>query len=144
MSALVSVLLVLIVAAVIALPLVRAEDRERFEAARADERWEREKAIALVAIREAEFDHATGKLDENDYRTLRDNYEERALAAMKELDRDGDPTAVAGAGPAAGDAAAQANFCSRCGRAFAAGDSFCGGCGHPRSGGAVASAEAVG
>jgi len=124
---LVAMLLVLLVAGLIAAPLLRAGPAADGQArgAAADELWHREKAVALLAISEAEFDRATGKLSDDDYQVLRDDYEGRALRAMGELE----VRMEAAPGPA--PATAQ-RFCSRCGRAFAAADRFCAGCGCAR------------
>jgi len=51
------------------------------------------KGIALAALKEIEFDRATGKLSEEDYQFLRTRYSQQALAAL-------DAEAV----PASGDA----------------------------------------
>jgi hypothetical protein len=40
-------------------------------------------ALAKQALRDVEFDHQLGNLAEDDYRTLRERYMRRALAAMK-------------------------------------------------------------
>ena len=40
-------------------------------------------ALAKQALREVEFDHQLGNLADDDYRTLRERYMRRALAAMK-------------------------------------------------------------
>jgi hypothetical protein len=40
-------------------------------------------ALAKQALREVEFDHQLGNLAEDDYRSLRERYMRRALAAMK-------------------------------------------------------------
>lgn len=50
-------------------------------------RWEKQKADAYVALKEAEFDRQMGKLTEEDYRILREKYEARALEALAQLDR---------------------------------------------------------
>jgi hypothetical protein len=50
-------------------------------------RWEKQKADAYAAIKEAEFDRQMGKLTEEDYRILREKYEARALEALARLDR---------------------------------------------------------
>jgi hypothetical protein len=42
------------------------------------------KGIALAALKEIEFDRATGKLSEDDYLFLKTKYSEQALAAIKE------------------------------------------------------------
>lgn len=43
---------------------------------------ERER-LAKQALRDVDFDYRLGNLDENDYSSLRDRYERRALAALK-------------------------------------------------------------
>jgi hypothetical protein len=50
-------------------------------------RWEKQKADAYAALKEAEFDQQMGKLTEEDYRLLREKYEGRALEALAQLDR---------------------------------------------------------
>lgn len=39
--------------------------------------------LAIAALREIEFDRATGKLSDDDYATLRERYASQALAAMR-------------------------------------------------------------
>jgi hypothetical protein len=55
--------------------------------ARPREHWRRQKEEALVAIKDAEFDHQLGKLSDDDYRELRRRLETQALAAIAELER---------------------------------------------------------
>jgi hypothetical protein len=50
-------------------------------------RWEKQKADAYAAIKEAEFDQQMGKLTKEDYHILREKYEARALEALAQLDR---------------------------------------------------------
>ena len=50
-------------------------------------RWEKQKADAYSAIKEAEFDRQMGKLTDEDYQMLREKYETRALEALAQLDR---------------------------------------------------------
>lgn len=50
-------------------------------------RWEKQKADAYSAIREAEFDRQMGKLTDEDYQLLRERYETRAIEALAQLDR---------------------------------------------------------
>jgi hypothetical protein len=47
-------------------------------------RADRSDDLALVALREIEFDRATGKLSDADYAALREQYGSQALAAMRE------------------------------------------------------------
>ncbi len=112
--------------------------------------------LALLALKEIEFDRATGKLSDEDYATLKQRYSEEALAA---LDRDqaeamvvaatADPEALvaarvgqlrsahatgrpapplcSGCGPRPEP---DALFCSSCGRPLAQAG-FCSSCGQP-------------
>jgi hypothetical protein len=54
------------------------------------ERLRRQKEEALAAIRDAEFDFQLGKLSEPDYQQLRARLEAQALAAMSEMEKQGD------------------------------------------------------
>ena len=66
---------------------------------------------AVDALREIEFDRATGKLSEADYASLKASYTQRAISAMRAADsRICDQC---GARPES-----DARFCSRCGRAL--------------------------
>jgi len=47
---------------------------------------------AIVALREIEFDRATGKLSDTDYAELKSRYTARALAAMRARGEGGDAT----------------------------------------------------
>ena len=138
MSVFVCVLVILAVAAAVSRPLLQpTEDTGIVRAPGAREWWEREKSIALTAIKEADFDRATGKLSDDDYSVLRNTYEERALNAMEELDQlaDAAPSNAApdAAAPPADAGSGDATFCTGCGRAFGAEDRFCGSCGRPRA-----------
>jgi hypothetical protein len=128
MTALVAILVVLAVTGSIVWPLLQDHDgsAEAAEAPAGDELWKREKAVAVLAITEADFDRATGKLSDDDYQELRSDYEGRALQAMDQLDRFAaleSAPAPEGAFPA---------FCGACGKAFGEQDAFCAGCGRPR------------
>lgn len=55
---------------------------------------ESRKRVALLALRDVEYDHATGKLDEEDYRSLREELTVEALEALESIavePRRGDP-----------------------------------------------------
>jgi hypothetical protein len=79
--------------------------------------------IALLALKEIEFDHATGKLSEADYAALNTQYTAAAVAALE-------PTAAVmhclrhGARPEA-----QARFCSECGAGLVGSTGACVSCG---------------
>ncbi len=126
MIGVVAVILIAFVAAIIAAPLWRAGSDEASVAPSAtDELWKHEKAVALLAITEADFDRATGKLSDDDYTVLREDYEDRALRAIDELER-------LEAAPPVAPAAGPAGFCGNCGTRFEAPDRYCSNCGTPR------------
>ena len=95
------------------------------------------RAVALRALKEIEFDRATGKLDDADYDALRVKYTTEALAALR--GETGAPSAATTTPRTAHRAAcpthgprpeADAVFCSTCGRRLeAAGSGYCGRCG---------------
>jgi hypothetical protein len=103
------------------------------------------RTVALRALKEIEFDRATGKLADADYADLKQRYTAEALAAMRMEEgggkAEGPRAAVAGSAvPAAsfprsvcpehGPAAEpDAVFCSTCGRRLAGGQGFCSRCG---------------
>ena len=64
-----------------------AEPSAAAPAALPNDHWRKMKEEALVAIKDAEFDHQLGKLSDDDYRELRRRLEAQALAAMAELER---------------------------------------------------------
>ncbi len=50
------------------------------------EQLEIERDIIYDAIRELDFDHQTGKIDDEDYRLQRERWVERGIAVLKALD----------------------------------------------------------
>jgi hypothetical protein len=120
-----ALVLVAAVATYVLLPFFRAaSERGEDRSSLRNELWKREKAVAVLAITEADFDLATGKLSDADYHVLRSDYEGRALQAMDELDK---------LVPAEANGSL-ARFCAGCGSSFVDTDSFCGSCGRPRFG----------
>ncbi len=118
-----AILLIVLVAAFVISPLLRDAGSAAAPAgATGTELWKREKAVAVLAITEADFDRATGKLSDDDYRVLRSDYEGRALQAMDEIEK----LAVA---PAEGGTN---HYCAGCGAPFSPADAFCGSCGGVR------------
>ena len=100
---------------------------------------ERDKEQALIAIREADFDHRTGKLSDEDYATLRTELEGRALNAMAAIESESALHPVIPAAPAVAPGGASAptsraggepgGFCPACGVRFLRDARFCSGCG---------------
>ncbi len=95
--------------------------------------------IAVDALREVEFDRATGKLSDSDYSALKSQYTRDALAAMRAQESDDVPA------DAAPDDEAEAAIlryrihsvaCATCGPRPELGARFCSSCGKELSGGA--------
>ena len=103
------------------------------------------RANALRALKEIEFDRATGKLGDADYDELKQRYTAEALTALRGEEGtgkgEGERGAAAGSThppspfpvpvcPAHGPAAEpDAVFCSTCGRRLGSGPGFCSRCG---------------
>lgn len=79
------------------------------------------KVRALVALREIEFDRATGKLSEEDYLRLKAKYEAAAIAAIEAEE--------SGPRPRSRAASAPAKACPTCGPRPEAAPIFCSACG---------------
>jgi hypothetical protein len=107
---------------------------------------EARKRVALLALRDVEYDFLAGKLDQDDYRALKSQLTAEALAAL-EADE-----AARGARTAAGadaDAAIEAEIarvraglrsglvCSECGFTNEQGSRFCSACGRAIEGASV-------
>ena len=99
-------------------------------------------AVALRALKEIEFDRATGKLSDTDYEQLKAKYTAEALAAMRgerapyavsrapELPASAQRTAHSARCPAHGSRPERdAIFCSDCGRRLGAAQGYCARCG---------------
>jgi double zinc ribbon protein len=97
------------------------------------------RAVALRALKEIEFDRATGKLADADYDALKQRYTAEALEALRDDDRPptAAPRAPAPRAPLPGRACpahgsrpeSDATFCSECGRRLAAAAGYCPRCG---------------
>ena len=82
-------LFISLVGLAVAVPLfsVRAEQETVPEQPSEIAYWEKQKAAAYAAIKEAEFDRQMGKLTDEDYVMLRGKYETLALDALAHIDR---------------------------------------------------------
>jgi hypothetical protein len=133
MTLAIAAVMVVGLAAVIVYPLLTRRNRDSaVDAPETRELLEREKTVALVAIREADQDRAMGKLSDEDYGILRAQYEHRAVrafAALDELPSAGDGNSGA---PQQLEHATRDRFCRGCGRAFGREERFCPACGRPR------------
>ncbi|HUL71393.1 MAG TPA: zinc ribbon domain-containing protein [Gemmatimonadales bacterium] len=98
---------------------------------------ETRKGRAITALKEIEFDRATGKLSDDDYRMLHDRYQAEALEAMREEERE---TPAPAPGPDQIEslvaarlrvirAAPASSACPRCGPRPEPDAAFCSSCG---------------
>jgi hypothetical protein len=143
-----AILIVAAVALFVAAPLSGGFPRRRgFTGRELDlERLEHERSLAVQGLRELEFDHEMGKLDEVDYRDLKRSLADRALSAMSAIERLHNAPRAARPGSATvaapppllrtsafGGATAvvlpNVNFCPQCGVPVGAGHNFCAACG---------------
>lgn len=83
---------------------------------------------AFDALRDCEFDHATGKLSDADYQALRTRYEMKAATVLQQLDAL-EASLAHKEKPRAGHKPAGRITCPRCHARFEPGDKFCAVCG---------------
>lgn len=98
-----------------------------------------EKEKLLVALKEIEFDHRTGKLSDEDFRKLDSDYRLRALDTLRRIEdlglvSESDPLAVVEADvrrALQGRASSGPRSCPGCGERLASASRFCSNCGQP-------------
>lgn len=131
---LIALALMLVLGLVIALPLF---DRKRpaIKPLSRRESLERERQDIIRAIRELDFDHRTGKINDEDYKHVREDFVQRGAAVLRELNTleevDVDEvieTKVAALRKTHDDAGDL--HCPKCHAPISAADKFCPQCGH--------------
>ncbi|MEM7415367.1 MAG: zinc ribbon domain-containing protein [Gemmatimonadota bacterium] len=97
---------------------------------------EARKRVALLALRDVEYDFLAGKLDEDDYRTMKAKLTAEALAALA-ADEEAKETGAMGSAELEAEIAAirrglqGAVRCAACDFSNPAGSKFCSACGQP-------------
>lgn len=122
--------------ALILLPILRPTPEAPAPAWDTPELEETRKGQAMLALKEIDFDLATGKLSEADHAELKRRFTAEAVAAMRE-DQGGVATVAAPKAAKGGVTCptcgprpeGDAVFCSNCGRSLSA--KLCGGCNAP-------------
>lgn len=133
-------LLVAVVVFFLMQPMIQGESalmtRDFEETTEAESR----RRVALIALRDAEYDYHTGKLDQNDYTVLKSQLAGEALSAIRAVEGVDDDqlereVAMVRAGLKDGTA------CGSCGHRNPEGSRFCAGCGSPLAVGEAAASE---
>ena len=92
---------------------------------------ETRRGIALIALKEIDFDRATGKLSDADYETLKSRYSREALDAIREDDASSPDAIEALIADRVRGMAAGVRYCTSCGKALEGEIRFCIECGEP-------------
>jgi hypothetical protein len=147
LALIIGVLVALVAVALVLDPLVRpyAIRPEPPSSEPEDDPLEQRKELALAALKEIEFDRATGKLDDGDYERMKAKYTAEALDAIRAADAAAAPVEPAmtqqPAGSGAGGDAVEAlvaakrragtgrKFCTECGSELEGTGKFCVECG---------------
>jgi hypothetical protein len=131
-AALVALVVVIFIVQPVAKGIHASLDRSEDELTETEAR----KRVALLALRDVEYDFLAGKLDENDYRSLKGELTAEALAALE-----ADEKARAETGDTASEEVEaeirairmglrEGNACADCGFMNEPGSRFCSACGH--------------
>lgn len=131
MTNIIFVLLSLLVSFFVVLPILQARSaRHGRDAGKGNHRatdLEERKETIYAAIKDIEFDHEMGKLSDEDFHELRQQYKQEAIALLKEMDSI-EKRPGARRGKSDGHVKA-AQFCWQCGSQLASSDKFCPECG---------------
>jgi zinc ribbon protein len=120
------VLIIFVTFVVLGYPLIYSHKYQYVGLLRGNERLENlenARIQTLDAIRDLQFDHATSKLSDTDYRSLRSQYEYKAAQILQQLD------AIKGQPKRSETKALASAVCPRCHASVDPSDKFCMKCG---------------
>jgi type II secretory pathway component PulM len=122
--------LLCVIGLIIALPLFERR-RPAVKPLTRHEALHQERRDIVRAIRELDFDHRTGKINDEDYQRVRADYVQRGAQILRELNEAGEPSVDAAIEKrvAALRATSDAQTCPACNKTIHAGDKFCPHCG---------------
>lgn len=139
MTMILFVLLSSLVSIFVVMPLVRTRGKKQvFNGVHVNHRAGdllEQKDNIYKAIKEIEFDFEMGKLSEDDFHELRQQYKEQAVSLLKRLDQmrkkkvGSREILTKGAKSKKGKAATNAKFCWVCGTGLTSHDNYCPSCG---------------
>ena len=92
---------------------------------------ETRRGVALIALKEIDFDRATGKLSDSDYESLKSRYTREALEAMRADDATSPDVVEALIAERVRGLAAGVRYCTSCGKPLEGEVRFCTECGEP-------------
>ncbi len=128
MIEIIGVALAVITAVIISYPLwQKSQRRMNFALNHQSEELQARKAEIYAALRDIELDYRMGKLSEEDYQALHDQYKNDAIQTLKKLD--GLTATAFTAKKSSPVRQAGAQFCHQCGLPATSTDLFCSACG---------------
>ncbi|MGH7452435.1 MAG: zinc ribbon domain-containing protein [bacterium] len=125
----IGIILAILTALFVGYPLLqKRQQKVSFALNHRAQELEARKAEIYAAIRDIDFDYRMGKLSQEDYETLREQYKTEAIGMMKQIDEmQLGKSHRSVKEPAA--AKSDGRFCHHCGQPAAAADQFCSACG---------------
>jgi len=128
MVEIIGILLAIVTAVFVGYPLFQKQKTKvSFALNHRAQELEARKAEIYAAIRDIDFDYRMGKLSQEDYEALRNQYKTEAIGMMKQIDAMAPDKTRRRQETAA--AKTTARFCHHCGQPVAAEGQFCGACG---------------
>lgn len=128
MVEIIGVVLILLTVLFVAYPLLqKSRHQVSFAINHQNEDLLARKNEIYTAVRDIDFDYRMGKLSDEDYQTLREQYKQEAVKIMQALDRLGGASGTHT--KAASATATNARFCHMCGTPAQRADAFCSACG---------------